>query len=239
MSKNYTRQKITLKFQYPAIYLVIFATAMTCLLSSCSPENKGIDPDPAAVSQNTPSKDANALDDDNTLNSAPSSIPEIGRIRQICELVTVECHYHNVAKSKKSPGTGLKHLGETERTFWIEYIGIAELSFPVDQIEMRQEGTNVTITLPNPRVSCKVDPDSWNENSYVISEDQRIQKNPITAEDQTKAIELAQAEMVFKIRANSALFTTARLQAQELIQNYIYQIGELTGVTYHITWETP
>ena len=97
--------------------------------------------------------------------------------------------------------------------------------------------SEITITLPRPKVSCKVDPESWNENSYVISQDQLFQKNPITAADQTNAINLAQAEMIQQIRGNSSLMNTARLQAQELIKNYIDQIGEFTGVQYHITWK--
>ena len=172
-----------------------------------------------------------------TQPAVPAATPELGRIRQICELVTVECTYHDVAKSTKSPGIGLEHIGETERVFWIEYTATAEISYDVSKIQMDIDGSEVTITLPRPKVTCKVNPDSWNENSYVISQDQMIQKNPITADDQTKAINLAQAEMILQIRGNSSLLNTARLQAQELIKNYIDQIGEFTGIQYHITWK--
>lgn len=175
--------------------------------------------------------------EDTDSNTQPLTMPELGRIRQICELVTVECTYHNVAKSTKAPGTGLEHIGETERTFWIEYMATAEISYDVGKIAMNVDGSEITITLPRPQVTCKVDPDSWNENSYVISQDQFIQKNPITAADQTKAINLAQAEMIQQIRGNSSLINTAKLQAQELIKNYIDQIGEITGIQYHITWK--
>lgn len=39
---------------------------------------------------------------------------------EISELATLECYYHNVAKSTKTKGTGLTHVGEKERKFWIE-----------------------------------------------------------------------------------------------------------------------
>lgn len=175
---------------------------------------------------------------ENEATAAPTVVPEVGKIREICELVVVECDYHNVAKSKKAPGIGPEHIGEKERTFWIEYTGKAQVYYRADKIEIEQDGTELTIILPRPSVSCTVDENSWNEDSYVISQDQWIQKNPITAEDQTKAVSLAQAEMVGKIRSNSSLMNTAKMQLQELVRNYVDQIGDATGVQYHITWKS-
>lgn len=166
-----------------------------------------------------------------------TTVPQIDKVKMICELATLECRYHNVAKSVKEAGTGLSHFGEKERVFWIEYTGIAEISFKIEDLKMRQEGTNITITLPEPQVTCRVDSDSWTRDSYVISDDQWIQKNPITADDQVQAVNDAQIAMEDKIRNNSSLLNTAKLQAKELIENYIAQIGEATGVTYTVSWE--
>lgn len=165
------------------------------------------------------------------------TVPQIDKIKMICELATLECRYHNVAKSVKEAGTGLSHFGEKERIFWIEYTGIAEISFKIEDLKMRQDGTNITITLPEPQVTCRVDSDSWTQDSYVISDDQWIQKNPITAADQVQAVNDAQTAMEEDIRNNSSLLNTAKLQAKELIENYIAQIGEATGVTYTVSWE--
>lgn len=166
-----------------------------------------------------------------------TTVPQIDKVKMICELATLECRYHNVAKSVKEAGTGLSHFGEKERIFWIEYTGIAEISFKIEDLKMSQEGTDITITLPEPQVTCKVDSDSWTQDSYVISDDQWIQKNPITANDQVQAVNDAQTAMEENIRNNSSLLNTAKLQAKELIENYIAQIGEATGVTYTISWE--
>lgn len=165
------------------------------------------------------------------------SIPQIGRVKSICELATLECRYHNVAKATKEAGEGVLHWGEKERTFWIAYTGIAEIRFQTRDIRMKQEGTNITVQLPKPYVLCRVDSDSWTKDSYVLSEDQWIQKNPITADDQTQAIQAAQAAIEEKIRNHSSLLNTAELQAKELIENYIIQIGEAAGITYTITFE--
>lgn len=167
-----------------------------------------------------------------------TNTPQLDRMKTICELATLECRYHNVAKSRKEAGSGLSHFGEKDRIFWIEYTGIAEISFKAEELEMEQNGTTITITLPEPRISCKVDSDSWTKDSYVISDDQWIQKNPITADDQTQAIHDAQVAMENNIINNSSLLDTAKQQARKLIENYINQIGEATGVNYTVNWKS-
>ena len=166
----------------------------------------------------------------------PDKVPQLEKVKSICELTTLKCYYHNVAKGTKESGTGLVHLGEKERTFWMEYTGEVEISFRSELIRMEQDGANITITLPEPQITCTVNPDSWNTSSYVISKDNWFQQNPITADDQTKAIDDAQKKMEEDTRNNTALLETARMQAKEIIETYINQIGEMTGVQYEIFW---
>lgn len=164
--------------------------------------------------------------------------PTVGQIRDICELAVLRCEYHNLAKSTKAPGEGILHLGEKSRKFWIEYKGTVEISYDVSELTVDQSGTDIEITLPEPTLTCTVIPDSWNPDSYVIEPDQWVQKNPITADDQDKAIASAQKEMEEQVRNSSTLLANAQRQAQELIENYIEQIGNLTGTQYSVTWNT-
>lgn len=166
-----------------------------------------------------------------------ANVPRIDRVKAICELSTLKCYYHNLAKSKKSPGTGITHIGERERTFWIEYTGVAEISYRSELVKMEQEGKTITITLPDPVISCNAEQPSITEESYVMSEDSKFQKNPITPEDQTQAFREAQAKMEEEVKNNTALIASAELQAQELIENYIRQIGSVTDVEYTIIWK--
>lgn len=166
------------------------------------------------------------------------NIPDLTKIKSICELATLKCYYHNIAKSVKTGGSGLMHSFEKDRKFWIEYTGVVEISYRTELIEMEQDGTNITITLPEPDIECVIDPDSWNEDSYVVVKDQLIQKNPITANDQTTAINNSIEALEADVRNNSALVATAELQAKALIENYIYQIGEATGIKYNVTWKS-
>ncbi len=63
--------------------------------------------------------------------------PALSQVRSICELATLECYYHNVAKSTKTKGTGLAHVGEKERKFWIEYTGVARIGIDMSDVNMK------------------------------------------------------------------------------------------------------
>ena len=161
---------------------------------------------------------------------------ELAQIRNICELSTVECYFNNIAKSVKEPGTGLKHLGEVERKFWIKYQIKVRVSYDISQIEMSQNDDEISIYLPEPKVTSSVIESSWNKDSYVISKDKKIQKNPITAEDQTKAIRESCESVEEEVRNNTALISTEQQQARTLIENYIKQMGKINNTEYKITW---
>lgn len=111
-----------------------------------------------------------------------------------------------------------------------------EISYDVSKIRMNQDGTDIEITLPAPKLECSVIADSWNENSYITQPDQLIQKNPITAEEQKNAVNEAQTHMKNQVINDSSLLRTAENQAEELIKNYIDQIGEAIGVEYNVTF---
>ena len=169
---------------------------------------------------------------------AEGKTPEISKVRNICELATVECYFNNVAKSVKEPGTGLSHIGEKERKFWIKYQVKVTVAYDVSQVDMTQEGDEISIYLPDPIVSSSVVESSWNKDSYVISKDRWLQKNPITAEDQTKAVGDSCSMIEEEVRNNTALISSAEQQARALIENYINQMGKINNTEYKIKWLT-
>ena len=163
--------------------------------------------------------------------------PKIEQVRSICNLATVQCYYHNVAKSEKKAEKGLTHLGEKDRKFWIEYTGIANLGIDVAEVQMNVDGTEIEVTLPEAKLlNISIDRKTLNEDSYISSAD-GLNKNEITAEDQTAAINQAQQEMQKTVAANTTLLLNAQNRAKKLIENYIVQLGEAAGVEYHITWK--
>lgn len=162
--------------------------------------------------------------------------PEITQVRSICKLATLECYYHNVAKSVKSAGEGIAHWGEKERKFWIEYTGVARVGIDFAKVNMEIDGANVIISIPDAELmSISVDDSTLSEESYISSSD-GWNSNKITAEDQSAAIDNAQKEMEQSVKNNSALLLSAQNRAKDLIENYIERLGEISGVEYKITW---
>lgn len=89
--------------------------------------------------------------------------------------------------------------------------------------------------MPNAKL-LSIDIEELTQDSYIISDD-GWNKNKITAEDQTAAINAAQAVMKKSVESNSALLLNAQNRAKNLIENYINKMGELSGVSYTIQWE--
>lgn len=159
--------------------------------------------------------------------------PELTQVRSICNLATVKCYYHNVALSEKKA----THLFEKDRKFWIEYTGIANVGIDMSKVEMKVSGEKVKVTIPSAKLlNISIDDEKLNESSF-ISSDNGLNKNEITADDQTKAIDDAQEEMKKEVRANTSVMVSAQERAKTLIENYIKQLGEASGINYQIEWK--
>ena len=105
----------------------------------------------------------------------------------------------------------------------------------MSKVSMKIEGENITISMPNAKL-LSIDIEELTQDSYIISDD-GWNENKITAEDQTAAINDAQAAMKKSVESNSALLLNAQNRAKNLIENYINKMGELSRVSYTIQWE--
>ena len=162
---------------------------------------------------------------------------EVKEMRAISELATVECYFHNVAKSNEPTNKAWFEFWKKENIkFWVEYEGIVKIGIDATQLKMEVDGETVRITLPEAIVlDAKVNPDSLNENSFYY--DSKSYKP--TAAQQTEAFKQAQEEMKATAQANSALLANARENAKELLENYVKTISEATGIQYTIEWIYP
>ena len=164
-----------------------------------------------------------------------TSTPDISQIRSICELATLECYYHNVAKSLKEKGTGLAHIGEKERVFWIEYSGVARFGINVSRVMMEAKENEIIITIPKAELLGLSD-HTFAEGSYISSDD-GFNKNPITSKNQTEAVAAAEEDIRKMFAGDDAILSKAQDNAKKLIENYIRQLGQLSEVEYEITWK--
>ncbi len=162
---------------------------------------------------------------------------EIKEMRAITELATVECFFHNVAKSNESTNKIWYEFWKKENIkFWVEYEGIVKIGIDASQLKMEVDGEVVRITLPEAMVlDAKVDPESLNENSFYY--DSKSYKP--NASQQTEAFKQAQEDMKETAQSNNALLANGRENAKELLENYVNTISDATGIHYTIEWIYP
>jgi len=163
------------------------------------------------------------------------SVPSLVQIRKISNLATLECYYHNVAKSVQKKGSGILNIGEKDRKYWLEYTGVVRIGIDMSLVKMEIKNNEIVISLPKAKVlSSNVLKDDYDKTSIYTSDDSWFNKNKITAESQKKAITDAQNQMLEEVNKNTSLFAQAEERAEELIKNYIVQLGEISGIEYQV-----
>lgn len=158
--------------------------------------------------------------------------PKTSQMKAICELAVMDCYYHNVAKYELKDAEGFLWWTK-DKNFWIEYSGVVTLGVDVSRVIVEVDGTKVTISIPAAEVlSCTVDSSSLTEDSYIVAQDSAA----IEAEDEIAAFSVAQADLEATASQDTALLASAQQQAQQLLEDYITNIGKATGKSYSIEW---
>lgn len=166
--------------------------------------------------------------------------PQTSQMRAICELSTMKCYYHNVAKYHLNDGEG--HLfWKKDIRFWVEYSGVVTLGIDASLLEMEIIGDEVKITIPKAKVQgCKVDEKTLTKDSFIVDKD----SGKVTAEHQTQAFKEAQKKMEESAQKDKVLLENAQMRAKDLLENYVKGIGDLMGRNYTVIFidaveETP
>ena len=158
--------------------------------------------------------------------------PETSQMKAICELAVMDCYYHNVAKFKDEDAAGIL-FWQKDKHFWIEYSGVVSLGIDASQVALEVDDTLVTITIPEAKVlRCQVDSNELSEDSYIVAKDSAR----ISAEDEVAAFAQAQADLEETAASDTALLSSAQQRAQDLLEEYVQNIGEAVGKDYTIQW---
>lgn len=161
------------------------------------------------------------------------SEPNVSQMKAICELAVMECYYHNVAKYFEEDASGVL-FWKKDKKFWIEYSGVVSIGIDASQIKMSIKGDNVEITIPKAKVmSCRVDPDSLTDSSFIIAPDSAN----VDAEDQNNVFKEAQDNMKAEAENDTALLANAQQRTQNLLEEYVKNIGNVIGKEYTISWK--
>lgn len=158
--------------------------------------------------------------------------PDSAQMKAICELATMDCYYHNVAKYYEEDAERFLFWTK-DRQFWMEYSGIVQIGIDISQVRIEVENDVVTVTIPQAKVlGSKVDADSFSEDAVITARNSA----DVNAAHQVQAMEEAQAKMLRTVEEDANLLTYATMRAQSLLEDYITHIGELAGRDYRIVW---
>lgn len=158
--------------------------------------------------------------------------PQVSQMKSICELATMKCYYHNVAKYMNEDATGMLWW-KKDRKFWIEYSGIVTIGIDTSLVNIEVDGENVTITIPPAKVlGCKVNEETLTEDSFIVAKNSA----KVEAEHQTEAFKEAQTKMQEEASSDAILLANAQQRAQKLLEDYVNNIGNCVGKTYNIKW---
>lgn len=163
----------------------------------------------------------------------PKQELSVTQMQSICELAALKTYYHNVAKITKEKEV---LWWDTTSELWIEYSGIVKLGVDIAGLDMQVDGEQVTITIPRAKVlSCQVDQTSLNEDSYYTTRE-GLGAEKINADDQTEAIKTAQENMLENVQSDESLLQQAQQRAQELLEQYVKNVGDAMGKTYEVSF---
>ena len=158
--------------------------------------------------------------------------PQISQMKTIAELAVMECYYHNVAKYKEEDAAGIL-LWKKDKYFWIEYNGIVKIGINASLLKIALNEEKVTITVPKVKIlGGKVDEISLTKDSFIVAK----ASADISAEDEIKAFAEAQDNMAASAANDSALLASAQQRVEKLLEEYVMNIGEITGKNYIIEW---
>lgn len=155
---------------------------------------------------------------------------EVSQMKAICELATIDCYYHIVEKYNKENVEGYWFWAK-DRHFWVECSGIVTMGIDASKLEIEIKDNQVIIGIPEATVqSCRIDDESLTEDSIVVDKESA----DVKAEHQNELYSKAEERLKEGAQNDKALLELARNRAKEILKNYVYSIGELTGVEYEV-----
>ena len=159
---------------------------------------------------------------------------DVEEMRSICNLAVMECYYHNIAKIKQTELLLWGLAGTSEKFFWMDYTAKIKIGVDANQIDIAVEGNTVTIRLP--KLKNLQDPNIDEDSMKFFSSEGS--KTKIAPNKRLEALSIANDNMVNVLMENSSLMHNAEKRVKDILQSYVDQIGEFSGVEYKIKWES-
>ena len=161
---------------------------------------------------------------------------DFSAISSVCELATLKCYYHNVAKTEHdASGIFGKILKTGYKKIWIEYDGIVEYGIDINKVTVSEPDKDnvVKITIPEAQVlSANIDEDSIStpltDKGFLTS---------ISTEEKVETLNKTQSDMKGKAEKDNEMLIRAKERAKTLLEEYIKNVGESIGEDYTVEWK--
>lgn len=164
------------------------------------------------------------------------SAPDFSGYKQVANLSTIECSYHNVAVIENAGNDILFGLANLDyKKAWFEYDGTVKLGIDVNKVAVGDPDENGVVTVTIPQAEVLGEPDADESTFSDVYSDKGILAK-ITTVDQTEAYEAAQESMKNNASNDQDLLNKARDRAKTILEQYIKGVGDAKGKSYSVKW---
>lgn len=162
--------------------------------------------------------------------------PDFSGVREIAELASLECYYHNVVKFHRDADGYLFGLGGIgEKNMWFEYDGIVRMGFNIDEVSISAPDASGTVTVSIPGISILGRPDIDAESMTDPIESNGLFTS-MTGEEKRQALADAQSNLIEVAEADESAKLQAKERGQSILAQYIKNVGEAFGREYTVRW---
>lgn len=164
------------------------------------------------------------------------STPDFSGYKQVANLSTIECSYHNVAVIENAGNDILFGLANLDyKKAWFEYDGTVKLGIDVNKVVVGDPDENGVVTVAIPQAEVLGEPDADESTFSDVYSDKGILAK-ITTVDQTEAYKAAQESMKASASNDQDLLNKARDRAKTILEQYIKGVGDAKGKNYSVKW---
>ncbi len=159
--------------------------------------------------------------------------PDFSGYKEIAELATLECTFHNVAEIRNDGTDILFGINVGYKKAWFEYDSIVTLGVDVKKVKISGPNENGVVTIAVPDAQVLGLPDVDESSVSDIYQDTGL-LTAIDRVDQMEAFKTAQEEMKKSAEGDVGLMSQAKERAQTLLGQYVQSVGQPLGQVYEV-----
>ena len=162
--------------------------------------------------------------------------PDFSDVRNITELASLDCYYHNVVRYHKDADGwffGIGNIGE--KNYWFEYDGIVELGLDVGKVAVSEPDASNIVTITIPPVQILGHPDI-DEDSMTNPLESNGWFTSMSADEKTRALAGAQENLVETANNDEAAKLQSKERAKKILEQYVKNVGKAIGQEYSVEW---